>query len=100
MEANWGLYIAIIGAVLAVVGCVLLWIEGLMICRTVGTIRYQQLRQKRDMHENDRHPNDYIYSPPAGLRAPPRQTYRPPPSMSGSSVQSGGVVFSPREIDL
>lgn len=113
MAANWGLYIAIIGAVLAVAGCVLLWIEGLMVCKTVGKIRYQQLRQKRDLYEHERDPNDFIYSPSARSGAPPvvgypggpilhgapRQTYRPPPSVSGSSMHSGSAYIS-REVDL
>ncbi|XP_076437726.1 uncharacterized protein LOC143276940 [Babylonia areolata] len=118
MEANWGFYIACIGAALSVGGCVLLWLEGLKVCRSVGDIRYQQLRQKRDVYENERPPTDFIYSPPSlSSRAvpqppmygfepsggvsyvPPRQTYRPPPSVSGASTQSGSAYMS-REVDL
>lgn len=114
MEVNWAFYIACIGAVLAIAGCVLLWLEGLMVCRSVGNIRYQQLQQKRDVYENEREPTDFIYSPPSRAQppmygmhpgvsyAPPRQTYRPPPSMSGASTQSGSVhpQFVSREVDL
>lgn len=111
MEANWAFYIACIGAGLAVAGCVLLWLEGMMVCRSVGDIRYQQLRQKRDVYENERDPTDYIYSPPSraqppmyGIQpgvsyAPPRHTYRPPPSMSGASTQSESMSMS-REVNL
>ena len=117
MEANWALYIACIGAVLAIAGCVLLWLEGMMICRTVGNIRYQQLRQKRDIYENERDPTDFIYSPPArsrpgmyggpvgvtygpagGSYAPPRTTYRPPPSVSGVSTEQSESAYTPREV--
>ncbi|KAK7489177.1 hypothetical protein BaRGS_00019555, partial [Batillaria attramentaria] len=122
LAANWGLYIAIIGAALSVGGCVLLWIEGLMVCRTVDKIRYRQLREKRDVHENERPPTDFIYSPPArsgrgvtysgqpinnppmpqgGYRAPPQPMYRPPPSMSGESTQSGSTGgYVSRQVDL
>jgi hypothetical protein len=99
MEPNWALYIAIIGTALSVGGAVLLWIDALSLCRTVGQIRYQQLRTTRDLYEHDRHPDDFIVSvgraPPRGqgyMGPPPmaRQTYRPPPSESevSYSVQS------------
>ncbi|KAL8607769.1 hypothetical protein ACOMHN_039442 [Nucella lapillus] len=111
MEANWAFYVACIGAALSVAGCVLLWLEGMMVCRSVGDIRYQQLRQKRDLYENEHDPTEFIYSPPSraqppmyGMQpevsyAPPRQTYRPPPSVSGASTQSGSAYMS-REVDL
>ncbi|KAK7091205.1 uncharacterized protein [Littorina saxatilis] len=117
MEANWGLYIAIIGAALAVVGCVLLWLEGLQVCKTVTGIRYKQLREKRDVHEFEKHPTDFIYSPPRGGRPAagpmyggpspmsyhtnPRHTYLPPRSMSeGSSYSERGPPYVSKEIDL
>lgn len=112
IAANWGLYIAIIGAVLSIGGCILMWVEGLMVCRTVNGIRYRQLREKRDVHENERPPTDYIYSPPAARgppanygmhqpahRPPPQPMYRPPPSFSGASSTSESAFVS-REVDL
>lgn len=112
MEPNWALYIAIIGMGLAVCGCILLWLEGLSLCRTVGKIRYTQLRTSRDLFEKERHPDEFIVSvphprgPARGVSyqgGPPvtRQTYRPPPSESEvsysgqSSQQSYGSQREP-----
>ncbi|XP_025089527.1 uncharacterized protein LOC112561329 [Pomacea canaliculata] len=65
IEANWSFYIAIIGAALSVASAVLLWIEGLKVCNTIGDIRYRQLREKRNVLDDEKEPTDFIFSPPA-----------------------------------
>lgn len=120
-QPNWALYIAAIGAALSVVGCILMWIESAKVCKTVNGIRYRQLREKRDVHENERSPTDFIISPqprgrpPPMRNAPPSYGYNPEPnyqrgppmyrgpgsapSVSEMSSQSGSAFVS-REIDL
>lgn len=117
IEANWSFYIAIIGAALSVASAVLLWIEGLKVCNTIGDIRYRQLREKRNVLDDEKEPTDFIFSPPARavttsysvkpayasaarptFQKAPQAIYRPPPSVSGASSQSES--YGPREINL
>lgn len=118
INANWAFYIAIIGAILSVIGCIILWVEALTLCKTVGGIRYKQLRETRDVHENEKDPTDFIFSPSARttsrthrppqysyaaevLKAPPMPRYTGPPSISGvSSHSQGSSAFISREVDL
>ncbi|CAG5134511.1 unnamed protein product [Candidula unifasciata] len=89
---SWGWYIAIIGAALTLVAAVFFWIETFKTVNTLGTIRYQQLRQARDPFENDIDPyvgKKFTYQAP--LRQGPN-TYGMQPVVSGAPY--GGVVLS------
>lgn len=67
VKPNWAFYIAIIGAAIAVVAAIILWIEAIRTNRNLEHIRYQQLRLTRDPYEHDVDPlmgKKYVYVPP------------------------------------
>ncbi|BFZ11304.1 hypothetical protein BsWGS_14343 [Bradybaena similaris] len=88
----WAYYIAIIGAALTTVAAIFFWIEAFKTANTLGSIRYQQLRQSRDPYQYDMDPTvgkKFVYQPPH-LYGP--STYGMQPVVTGAPY--GGAVIS------
>ncbi|XP_005107090.1 uncharacterized protein LOC101845193 [Aplysia californica] len=95
VKPNWAFYIAALGALLCVASAVMLWLEAITTGKSLKGIRYQQMRQVRDPHENDIAPTGgrkFVYAAPQNYGP---GSYGMQPVMAASGPYQTRPMYAP-----